>query len=255
MTNEFALRTLLIGAAAGALICAIPVSGAVAQGAGAPAAGSATTGSTTDAAAEQKALDAIMSARQAAQQHKIRAAIEEIERAEVALLNREAAQQPDPHVDVALKQLDAARDAISRKDISATEQQLAEAATLLTVASNAPPTSTGSSMPPQRGAATASMTTDQARQMMGQQVYDSDNVDIGPVVDIMLDDDGTPASIIIGVAGPADGGATTVAVPMSDVQSVNNRPTVDRTKAQLRQAASYRTQGTGTSGSSSQQTR
>jgi sporulation protein YlmC with PRC-barrel domain len=248
MTQVFALRTLLTGVAAGALMCLVNAGGATAQSSAPQAAGSTSTMTVVDS--EQRALDAIAQARKAAQQHKIRSAIDQVESAEVALLNV-SAMQPDPHIKAALDQLDAARDAISRKDIATADQQLALASGVVAVAANTAASSAGSSTPPQAGnmPASAGMTADQARQMVGQQVYDNANVDIGPIVDIVLDDDGTPASIIIAVAGPPDGGASSVAVPMTSVQKNGNRMSTNRSKDQLRKAASYRAPGSPTSGS------
>jgi flagellin-specific chaperone FliS len=88
---------------------------------------------------EQKALADIEQARSAARRGQVGLSLEEIDRAETILLNR-MQLRPDPHVDQALRELASARDALSRKDTRAVEQQLAAAADLLNVGF-------GSSMP------------------------------------------------------------------------------------------------------------
>jgi hypothetical protein len=103
--------------------------------------------------------------------------------------------------------------------------------------------------------AALSIQPDQVRASMiiGSTVYDVQNRDIGSVKELALDRDGRVAEVVIDV-GPFLGiGGRYVAVKMSDINSHNNRLTLNRTKEQLQQMAEYhlwnRSTGAGTTAS------
>jgi sporulation protein YlmC with PRC-barrel domain len=78
-----------------------------------------------------------------------------------------------------------------------------------------------------------------ASKIIGSAVYDAQNRDIGKVEDLILDKDGTVADVVIDVGSFLGVGGKYVAVRMSDLNSDNNRLTLDRTKEQLQQMAAY----------------
>jgi sporulation protein YlmC with PRC-barrel domain len=78
-----------------------------------------------------------------------------------------------------------------------------------------------------------------ASQMIGSTVYDAQNRDIGKIEDLVLDKDGRVAEIVLDVGSFLGVGGKYVAVQMSDLNSDNNRLTLDRTKEQLQQMAAY----------------
>jgi len=83
--------------------------------------------------------------------------------------------------------------------------------------------------------------TDQLRahKMIGAAVYDRMNQKIGSVQDLVLNKDGTVAEVVVGVGRFLGMGGKNVAVKFSDIKTDNNRLTLDRTKDQLKQMASY----------------
>jgi sporulation protein YlmC with PRC-barrel domain len=78
-----------------------------------------------------------------------------------------------------------------------------------------------------------------ASKIIGANVYDRNNVKLGDVQDIVLDKSGRVAAVVLSVGGFLGVGTKDVAVRMSDITTDNNRLTLDRTKAQLQQAANY----------------
>jgi sporulation protein YlmC with PRC-barrel domain len=84
--------------------------------------------------------------------------------------------------------------------------------------------------------------TDQIRasKMIGSSVYDVQNRNIGKVRDLVLDKDGKVAAVVIDVGTFLGMGGKTVAVKLSDLKTDNNRITLDRTKEQLQQMATFR---------------
>ncbi len=79
-----------------------------------------------------------------------------------------------------------------------------------------------------------------ASKMIGSDVYDVQNQNIGSVKDLIIDRDGRVAAAVVSVGGGfLDSGGKNVAVPLSDIKSDNNRLTLDMTKAQLKQAQAY----------------
>jgi sporulation protein YlmC with PRC-barrel domain len=90
-----------------------------------------------------------------------------------------------------------------------------------------------------------------ASKMLGSTVYDVQNRSIGKVADLVLDKDGRVDGVVIDVGTFLGMGGKSVDVKMSDIKTDNNRLTLDRTKEQLQQMASYqlenRDTGAGTS--------
>ena len=90
-----------------------------------------------------------------------------------------------------------------------------------------------------------------AGKMMGSAVYDQQNQDIGKVSDIILNRDGKVDAVVVDVGSFLGMGGKYVAVPLSDIKTDHNRLTLDRTKEQLKQMASYQLEnpdtGAGTS--------
>jgi sporulation protein YlmC with PRC-barrel domain len=84
--------------------------------------------------------------------------------------------------------------------------------------------------------------TDQIRasKMIGSSVYDLQNRNIGKVRDLVLDKDGKVAAVVVDVGTFLGMGGKTVAVQLGDLKTDNNRLTLDRTKEQLQQMATYR---------------
>jgi sporulation protein YlmC with PRC-barrel domain len=79
-----------------------------------------------------------------------------------------------------------------------------------------------------------------ASKMIGSSVYDVQNRNIGKVRDLVLDKDGKVAAVVVDVGTFLGMGGKTVAVQLSDLKTDNNRLTLDRTKEQLQQMATYR---------------
>ena len=78
-----------------------------------------------------------------------------------------------------------------------------------------------------------------AHKMIGAAVYDRSNQKIGSVQDIVLNKDGTVADVVVDVGRFLRMGGKFVAIKFSDIKTDNNRLTLDRTKDQLQQMASY----------------
>ena len=90
-----------------------------------------------------------------------------------------------------------------------------------------------------------------ASQIIGSKVYDAQNVNIGSVQDLVLGKDGQVDAVVVDVGSFLGIGGKDVAVKMSDIKTDNNRLTLNKTKAELQQAANYQlrdtTTGAGTS--------
>jgi sporulation protein YlmC with PRC-barrel domain len=86
-----------------------------------------------------------------------------------------------------------------------------------------------------------SIQTDQIRasKMIGSAVYDVQNRKIGSVDDVILNKNGKIDAVVIDVGSFLGMGGKDVAVLPSDIKTDNNRLTLDRTKEQLQQMASY----------------
>jgi sporulation protein YlmC with PRC-barrel domain len=83
--------------------------------------------------------------------------------------------------------------------------------------------------------------TDQVRasKMIGSAVYDVQNRKIGSVADVILNKDGKVDAVVLDVGSFLGMGGKDIAVQPSDLKTDNNRLTLDRTKEQLQQMASY----------------
>ena len=81
-----------------------------------------------------------------------------------------------------------------------------------------------------------------ASKMIGSTVYDVQNQNIGSVKDLVIDRDGRVAAVVVDVGSFLGMGGKYVAVRLGDFKTDNNRLTLDRTKQQLQQMASYRLQ-------------
>jgi sporulation protein YlmC with PRC-barrel domain len=79
-----------------------------------------------------------------------------------------------------------------------------------------------------------------ASKMIGSTVYDRENRSIGKVEDLILDPSGRIDQVVVDVGSFLGMGGKNVAVKLSDIKTDNNRLTLDRTKEQLQQMASYR---------------
>jgi sporulation protein YlmC with PRC-barrel domain len=79
-----------------------------------------------------------------------------------------------------------------------------------------------------------------ASKMIGSDVYDIQNQNIGSVKDLIIDKDGRVAAAVVAVGGGfLDSNGKNVAVPLVDIKSDNNRLTLNMTKDQLKQAQNY----------------
>ncbi|HMI97926.1 MAG TPA: PRC-barrel domain-containing protein [Micropepsaceae bacterium] len=231
MTSHIS-RIILTAIAFGAFIPFIAGSGDSASAANSTAASRTSNAATTsrpsrpqDAAHERTALGAIGRARYAAQNRKPKEVLDQIERAETALLNIAQAYR-DPHVDTALEHMAAARASVGRNDLRSSEAELAQATRDLTVAlALAAP-----------GDALVAVPTP----MIGTVVYDADADEVGDVTEVIFDPNGNVTQIVIGVGDFLGTGEKNVAVPTRQVAMANDRVTVGLTKDQLRQAQNYR---------------
>jgi sporulation protein YlmC with PRC-barrel domain len=90
-----------------------------------------------------------------------------------------------------------------------------------------------------------------ASKMIGSTVYDVQNQDIGKVQDVILDQDGRVASVVVDVGTFLGMGGKNVAVRLSDIKSDNNRLTLDMTKEQLQEAQAFQLENPDTGAGSS----
>ena len=92
-----------------------------------------------------------------------------------------------------------------------------------------------------------------ASKMIGSSVYDLQNRKIGKVQDLVLSRDGRIDLVVVDVGSFLGMGGKDVAVKPGDIKTDNNRLTLDVTKEQLQQMATYnlrdRNTGAGTSAS------
>ena len=78
-----------------------------------------------------------------------------------------------------------------------------------------------------------------ASKLIGASVYDVQNRNIGSVKDVVLSRTGAVDAVVVDVGSFLGMGGKYVAIPLSDIKTDNNRLTLDRTKEQLQQMASY----------------
>jgi len=79
-----------------------------------------------------------------------------------------------------------------------------------------------------------------AGKMIGSAVYDVHNRKIGHVKDLVLNQDGQVAKVVVDVGAFLGMGGKFVAVSLRDLKTDHNRLTLDLTKEQLQQAENYR---------------
>ena len=98
-----------------------------------------------------------------------------------------------------------------------------------------------------------SIQTDEIRasKMIGSAVYDVQNRKIGKVDDVILNRDGKVDAVVLDVGSFLGMGGKDVTVLPSDIKTDNNRLTLDRTKEQLQQMASYNLENQNTGAGSS----
>ena len=86
-----------------------------------------------------------------------------------------------------------------------------------------------------------SIQTDEIRasKMIGGAVYDVQNRKIGSVDDVILNKDGKVDAVVVDVGSFLGMGGKDIAVLPSEIKTDNNRLTLNRTKEQLQQMASY----------------
>jgi PRC-barrel domain len=86
---------------------------------------------------------------------------------------------------------------------------------------------------------------------IGSTVHDLQNRDIGKIKDLVLNRDGAVDAVVLDVGSFLGMGGKFVAVPISDINTNNNRLTLDRTKEQLQQMAAYQIENPNTGAGSS----
>ncbi len=153
---------------------------------------------------QNTALDAVAQARIALQHQQGRKALDQVERAEVALLNLEEIKR-DPHLTDALRHVEAARAAVNGNDLAAAEHQLAAVSQDLTVA-----------FAPKMAPGTMHIA-------LGAPVYDPSGKEIGPIVSLVFDPSDRVESVVVSVGDYLDPGEKYVAVSSPDIISVSAR--------------------------------
>ena len=166
------------------------------------------------------ALDAVAQARIALQHQQGRNALDQVERAEVALLNLEEIKR-DPHLLDALRHVEAARAAVNVNDFGTAEQHLAAVSQDLTVAF-APKMAPGA-----------------MHIAVGSPIYDPSGKEIGPIVSLVFDPNDRIGSVVVSVGDYLGSGEKYVAVPSPDIKRDHDRLTLTQSKNQLQQAQNY----------------
>ncbi len=87
-----------------------------------------------------------------------------------------------------------------------------------------------------------------ANKIIGTSVYDRDNEDVASVKDIILDKSGRVAEVVLSYGTTAGLGGKYVAVPFRSLKFDHDRLTLDQSKAQLDQMASYNLEDSNTGG-------
>jgi hypothetical protein len=233
MTRQSTL-SVLTGLTVGALVALSPATAVTAR-----AADTTTTAVQGRTVGETTAIDAMAQAHRAVQQRQNRKALEEIERAETALLNLTQVER-DVHVQAALQRLAAARESLQQRDLAAADQQLVEAAHTLSVAAAAP---TGAGAQTARGPGAA--------QLVGNTVYDMQDQPLGSVVQVVADRSGDVAVVVIDVGDFVGDQGKTVGVVPGDLTTRHGHLTLDRSRTQLQEAQPYRGIDTGARSGSS----
>jgi sporulation protein YlmC with PRC-barrel domain len=113
------------------------------------------------------------------------------------------------------------------------------AALALMTAATAPVAYAQNSAHPTNVALTTQTGQLRASQLLGSTVYDVQNRNIGSVKDVILDRDGRVAEVVVDFGAFLGLGGRYVAVQLSDLKTDNDRLTLNRSKEQLQQAATY----------------
>ncbi len=166
-------------------------------------------------------LDAIAQAKIALAHRDTRRASDQVERAEVALLNLEELHH-NPDLMAALRRVEAARQILEQGgDLSTAGQQLAEATADLNIAFalGIPGRSPGVAAGPP----------------VGVVVYDASGQQIGPVTTVVFGPNGDVQRVVIRVAP----GEKYVSAPLSEMSWNQNRVTLNESPAQIEQDATY----------------
>jgi hypothetical protein len=169
---------------------------------------------------QNTALDAVAQARIALQHQQGRNALDQVERAEVALLNLEEIKR-DPRLLDALRHVEAARATLNANDFGTAEQHLAAVSQDLTIAF-APKTAPGA-----------------MHIAVGAPAYDPSGKEIGPIVSLVFDPNDRVGSVVVSVGDYLGSGEKYVAVPSPDIKSDHNRLTLTQSENQLQQAQNY----------------
>ena len=221
MTSQIP-RTVLTVVALAALAGYVP---AVSDSALAASTGSSSQSSRSeDASREIAAIHALGQARYAAQNRRPQQVLDQIERAETAILNVSQIAR-DPHVDTALQHMAAARAAVARNNLRAAEAELAAATRDLTV--------TLALLAPNDQLVVKPVPT------IGEAVYDAHADRVGEVAEIIFDPMGDVAQVIIHVGDAPGAGGKNVAVAPGRVAMADRRLMVGMTKEQLSQSNNY----------------
>jgi len=170
---------------------------------------------------QNTALDSVAQARMALKHPQARDALEQIERAERALLNIQQIH-PDSRIDDALQRLTMARAALNANDMATVDQQLAAVSEELAT-TFASATAPGTAPNP----------------AIGDAIYDASGHEIGPVLTFLVDPDGRVQTVIVSVGDYVGTGDKMVAVPRGDISGDRSHLTLNRNKDQLRQAQNY----------------
>jgi hypothetical protein len=119
------------------------------------------------------------------------------------------------------------------------------------------PSTTSPSIAPHAAGTTAGTTLTQmkpdqirASKFMGSNVYDVQNQNIGSVKDLIFDRDGRIEAAVVDVGTFLGMGGKYVAVKLSDINTANNRLTLDMSKDQLKSAHEFNFPETSSTGAS-----
>jgi sporulation protein YlmC with PRC-barrel domain len=113
------------------------------------------------------------------------------------------------------------------------------AAFVLMIAATTPVAYAQNSAHPTNVALTTQTGQLRASQLIGSTVYDVQNRNIGSVKDVILDRDGRVAAVVVDVGAFLGLGGRYVAVQLSDLKTDHDRLTLNQSKEELQQAATY----------------
>jgi len=78
-----------------------------------------------------------------------------------------------------------------------------------------------------------------ASKLIGSTVYDRNNQKVGDVHDIVVEKDGRVSAVVLSIGSVLGIGGKDIAVNFNELISANNRLSVNRTEAELKQATNY----------------